>query len=1741
MIGKGGRKRERIVVEFIHFNSVVFSFCFFLLLSFFLSLFFLYFSTLFNHLFLFLILLSFYFSFSFSCFSLVYFDYSSVSDSVAGVTISKSNFNNNTAFGQLCNQLQAGQGGAIGLVGTTTPPVQLNEVNFTENVAFAYATGGAYSAGGAIITTFSSNLTAKNCNFKSNAAIFGGGDDITSQASDSGEQNHVYFKNCTFDSAHQAGIKTLYYLFTKVASQICTHSQSDSLGEYGGTSAWRRGRRLFSSQEEQHEEHNQTHHFSSSTSWTFNDFPIYEKENNRKYLQLFNSEILFEPVTTTKEEQDKEVEKKEEMELNAIISALKNYRPDEQANGLDRKRIESMIEELERRRTEIFFQRRKLLRKKTELEEEREEYEKENRLDRRILADEGDSSSLSVGSFSSLVSIQPDVVISGGHAVFENPVFRGEYHLFFGDFAAYRSTANTGIDVATNPAFSSKSALVGHIGTENLMITVLQSQLNVESPLSESTMIVKQLNVFNGTLTFANDIQVMNVSFLYESTVIGATSFFQKIAGSTAVIRPSNITFSNYLVTGYALSELLTKNQARLRTLILKLTTNTTGNYTDQSVLTFIGCNLVIAGDMTVDSPYRGVFETSTRFSEQLSDIPNSKILLKKNATVSVSYGGNINIVTSTVILGEHAEETIVNNFGNITLAGTTSTFVSTLGINIARLQSLAVKGSLTSVLSVLGVMNQRPSGMINIYLNHSYQTKPVLNLYTNKSLNGFVNVNFYTNGGEFCPNLNLYDTSNPSSFDIIAIENPVAGTDQLKVAAPPGLQFKKQTIPVVSASASSYSSYATEPKTMADSILTITNIGCDYLSQYYTNVESSSLSGSLYPCYVCLQNSSCELCNGGQCGVKGSCALGAEYSSSCCKHDCNPPYGTCEGSSDYSSFSCSCSNWFYDGVDCRNITVSGIVVILTACFVVLVLAIVVFLYRRSIVQKAKVLEELREGILRHTETANNEYIQNMQQALILNDVFVRYDEIKIESKIGEGSFGVVYKATFRGAQVAVKQMRSMFIELTDKDIDEFRKEAYMMSRLRHPNIVLVMGISLNEQEVLPMKSKMMARKLEDENEGQKSRQNSSSSNNNPFRSRSASSDKRKNSAKPQKTVCIITEYLEQGSLADILYGPTKLPAEIWTLELILTCALQAARGMLYLHSHQPPICHRDLKSSNLVVDDHWVVKVTDFGMSRIVPEKVQELDKGIDDERDSIGRNSIGIDPGDHSLGSGGAGGSINIPPSNNTSSGAGSRPNTTVGTSSLGLEMTSNLGTTAWCAPEILTASNRTRYSVKVDVYSFGMVLWELWEKKRPFDEYSSRFDIIDAVRAGKRPPISENCPPTFKSLIQRCWQAEPSRRPTMNYIVRYLKDELGRVKRNKASGGGGGPNNPNNPSNNNNTSRLTMSSYFRASYGSQPEGGGPSVHNSTEQPTSRPSFLGGRMSLSDRNSTNRERDHRPSDLELTEAVGGGSPLPPHNTTGVGAGVAAVQNPLLTAHQNDPNNPNNYLHNNSGSNERPSGISRESLKNLPEGRTPLVRAVDRSLSYLTESPATASPLTSNFAKYGRGQWRDKYVLKMSGWNSANPDTGLPPSSRSGGGGTGVGGNNNSSSNTPPSTSYNASVSLGSQFSAEETRGTTTSGGGGLALGRPPAIPVPTNNNHNEMTSNNNNNNSNSNNNRRTVAETYSSEEPTSPYAQSVDGGEPVFHLETSEEEDHRRHEKQEDGHKGHGLDQHQQKPQEP
>jgi Protein tyrosine and serine/threonine kinase len=108
----------------------------------------------------------------------------------------------------------------------------------------------------------------------------------------------------------------------------------------------------------------------------------------------------------------------------------------------------------------------------------------------------------------------------------------------------------------------------------------------------------------------------------------------------------------------------------------------------------------------------------------------------------------------------------------------------------------------------------------------------------------------------------------------------------------------------------------------------------------------------------------------------------------------------------------------------------------------------------------------------------------------------------------------------------------------------------------------------------------------------------------------------------------------------------------------------------------------------------------------------------------------------------------------------------------------MTGNLGTVAWAAPEMFSsnASSTAVYSLPADVYSFGVVLWELWERSgKPFAQYSSRFDIIDAVLAGQRPAMSSTCPRIYAALMRDCWQQQPQRRPTFAEVVKVLELEL------------------------------------------------------------------------------------------------------------------------------------------------------------------------------------------------------------------------------------------------------------------------------------------------------------------------------------------------------------------------------
>ncbi|KAM3870860.1 mitogen-activated protein kinase kinase kinase 7-like [Diretmus argenteus] len=106
----------------------------------------------------------------------------------------------------------------------------------------------------------------------------------------------------------------------------------------------------------------------------------------------------------------------------------------------------------------------------------------------------------------------------------------------------------------------------------------------------------------------------------------------------------------------------------------------------------------------------------------------------------------------------------------------------------------------------------------------------------------------------------------------------------------------------------------------------------------------------------------------------------------------------------------------------------------------------------------------------------------------------------------------------------------------------------------------------------------------------------------------------------------------------------------------------------------------------------------------------------------------------------------------------------------------MTNTKGSAAWMAPEVFEGNN---YSEKCDVFSWGIILWEVITRKKPFDEIGgSAFCIMWAVHRGTRPPQIKDLPETIEVLMSRCWDKEPSQRPsmeevktTMTHLMKYF----------------------------------------------------------------------------------------------------------------------------------------------------------------------------------------------------------------------------------------------------------------------------------------------------------------------------------------------------------------------------------
>jgi len=255
----------------------------------------------------------------------------------------------------------------------------------------------------------------------------------------------------------------------------------------------------------------------------------------------------------------------------------------------------------------------------------------------------------------------------------------------------------------------------------------------------------------------------------------------------------------------------------------------------------------------------------------------------------------------------------------------------------------------------------------------------------------------------------------------------------------------------------------------------------------------------------------------------------------------------------------------------------------------------------------------------------------------------ISFNDLTLETEIGSGQYGVVFKGRWRDAVCAIKKLIN---DLSPEQLAEFRGEAELMSKLRpHPNVVQFLGVC----------------------------------------------------SKPGKPLCIVAEFLEGGSLSSLIYNkPNALSAD-QQVDIARGCAA----GLLHLSSEG--IIHRDLAARNILLTGNLTPKVSDFGMSRF----------GMTEE---------------------------NVH------------------------KTTSNFGPLRWMSPESLL---EREYSEKSDVWSYGVLLYELTTSKLPYENLDM-VQVATKVSNGKlKLEPSPSSPPVLQKLILKCQQLSPASRPTFKEI--------------------------------------------------------------------------------------------------------------------------------------------------------------------------------------------------------------------------------------------------------------------------------------------------------------------------------------------------------------------------------------
>ncbi|KAJ4964984.1 hypothetical protein NE237_016833 [Protea cynaroides] len=114
----------------------------------------------------------------------------------------------------------------------------------------------------------------------------------------------------------------------------------------------------------------------------------------------------------------------------------------------------------------------------------------------------------------------------------------------------------------------------------------------------------------------------------------------------------------------------------------------------------------------------------------------------------------------------------------------------------------------------------------------------------------------------------------------------------------------------------------------------------------------------------------------------------------------------------------------------------------------------------------------------------------------------------------------------------------------------------------------------------------------------------------------------------------------------------------------------------------------------------------------------------------------------------------------------------------------MTAETGTYRWMAPEVI---EHKPYDHKADLFSFGIVLWELLTGKIPYEFLTPLQAAVGVVQKGLRPTIPKNTHPKLSELLERCWQQDPNLRPDFSEIIEILQRIAKEVRDEEKKSGG------------------------------------------------------------------------------------------------------------------------------------------------------------------------------------------------------------------------------------------------------------------------------------------------------------------------------------------------------------------